>query len=156
MNRNLLRAIPTALCILIAVSPIACKKREAPAPPMMVEPTALPLPTPAPAVTVTDVSLGKSLGTDKKVAAAMDSFKPRDTVFAVVQTDGTASASVINAKWSYQDGQVVKEDSRTIVMAGPATTEFSIQKPNGWPTGDYKVEIVVDGQPAIVKTFKVQ
>ncbi|MEX1245631.1 MAG: hypothetical protein WEF99_12730 [Thermoanaerobaculia bacterium] len=156
MNRNMLRAIPTALCVLIAVSPIACKKREVAAPPVVVEPTALPMPTPAPAVTVTDVSLGKSLGADKKVAAAMDTFKPRDTIFAVVQTDGSAASSVINVKWIYQDGQVVKEDSRTIAVAGPAVTEFSIQKASGWPKGDYKVEIVVDGQPPTTKSFKVQ
>lgn len=156
MNRNLLRAIPTALCVLVAVSPIACKKREAPAPAVIVEPTALPMPTAAPAMTVVDISLGKALGADKKVAASMDTFKPRDTVFVVVQTDGSAASSTINAKWIYQDGQVVKEDSRTITSAGPATTEFSIQKASGWPKGDYKVEIVVDGQPAIVKAFKVQ
>ena len=156
MNRNLLRAIPTALCVLLMVSPIACKKREEAPPPAVIEPTALPAPTPAPAVTVTDVSLGKSLGADKKVAAAMDTFKPRDTVFAVVQTDGNNPASVINVKWIYQDGQVVKEDSRTIVSAGPAVTEFSIQKPGGWPKGDYTVDVVVDGQPAVTKAFKVQ
>ena len=156
MNRNLLRAIPTALCVLIAVSPIACKKREAPAPAVVVEPTVPPMPTAAPAVTVTDVSLGKSLGADKKVAAAMDTFKPKDTVFAVVQTDGNKPASVINVKWKFQDGQVVKEDSRTIAVAGPAVTEFSIQKPSGWPKGNYTVEVVVDGQPAVIKAFKVQ
>ena len=156
MNRNLLRAIPTALCVLLAVSPLACKKREVAAPAVVVEPTALPMPTAAPAMTVTDVSLGKALGADKKIAAAMDTFKPKDTVFVVVQTDGNNPASVINVKWKYQDGQVVKEDSRTIVSAGPATTEFSIQKGSGWPKGNYTVEVVVDGQPAVVKAFKVQ
>ena len=155
MNRKLLRAIPTALCVLLMVSPLACKKREEAAP-VVVEPTAAPMPTAAPAVTVTDVSLGKALGPDKKVAASMDTFKPKDTVFAVVQTDGNNPASVINVKWKYQDGQVVKEDSRTIVSAGPAVTEFSIQKPSGWPKGDYTVEVVVDGQPAVIKSFKVQ
>ncbi len=157
MNRNLLRAIPAALCVILvlAVSPIACKKREVAAP-VVVEPTALPMPTAAPAMTVVDVSLGKSLGADKKVAASMDTFKPRDTVFVVVQTDGSAASSTINVKWIYQDGQVVKEDSRTITSSGPATTEFSIQKASGWPKGDYRVEIVVDGQPATTKSFKVQ
>ena len=156
MNRNLLRAIPAALCILVAVSPIACKKKEVAAPTVVVEPTALPMPTAAPAVRVTDVSLGKSLGADKKVAATVEVFKPRDTIFAVVQTDGNNPASVINVKWKFQDGQVVKEDSRTIVSTGPAVTEFSIQKPSGWPKGDYTVEVVVDGQPAVTKAFKVQ
>jgi hypothetical protein len=156
-NRNL--AIPAALVLVLAAAttPIACKKAEPPPPPPA-EPTAVPtaVPTPAPAVTITDVSLGSALGADKKVAKASDTFKPKDTIFAVVSTDGSAASSTIHVKWTYQDGQTVKEDSRTIAPTGPATTEFSIQKPSGWPKGEYKVEATADGGPATTKTFKVQ
>jgi hypothetical protein len=56
----------------------------------------------------------------------------------------------------FKDGQVVKTDTRTINVSGPAVTEFSIQKPDGWPAGDYKVEITVSGTTAAVsKGFKV-
>ena len=139
----------------LAVS--GCKKAEAPAP----EPTAAPMaevPTmpPAPAVAIVDVQLGSSLGVDKKVVAATDTFKTKDTIFAVVSTDGAAPTAVIAVKWTYQDGQTVKEDSRTIAPTGPATTEFSIQKPSGWPKGDYKVETTIDGKPGPTKSFKVQ
>ena len=146
-----------ALVLAAAVFSAACKKQEPPAPaptPVPVEPTAVP--TPAPAVTISDVSLGKSLGPDKKVAAAADTFKPKDTIFAVVSTNGSAASSTIHVKWTYQDGQTVKEDSRTIAPTGPATTEFSIQKPSGWPKGEYKVEASADGGPATTKSFKVQ
>jgi hypothetical protein len=146
-----------ALVLAAAVFSAACKKQEPPAPaptPVPVEPTAVP--TPAPAVKITDVSLGKSLGADKKVAAAADTFKPKDTIFAVVATEGSAASSTIHVKWTYQDGQTVKEDSRTIAPTGPATTEFSIQKPKGWPKGEYKVEATADGGPATTKSFKVQ
>ena len=135
----------------------ACKK-EAPAPPP--EPTAAPMPTaaptPAPAVTITDLSLGKALGPDKKVQAPSDSFKPKDTIFAVVSTDGSAASSVIAVKWTFGDGQTVKEDTKTIAPTGPATTEFSIQKASGWPKGSYKVETTVDGKPGPSKTFTVK
>jgi hypothetical protein len=150
-------ALPAALVLVLAVAmmPIACKKEAPPPPPP--EPTAVPtaVPTPAPSVTVTDVSLGSSLGADKKVAKASDTFKPKDTIFAVVSTDGSAASSTIHVKWTYQDGQTVKEDSRTIAPTGPATTEFSIQKPSGWPKGDYKVEVTVDGGTPTTKSFKV-
>jgi hypothetical protein len=117
-------------------------------------PTAVP--TPAPAVKISDVSLGSSLGADRKVAKPSDTFKPKETIFAVVSTDGSAASSTIHVKWTYQDGQTVKEDSRTIAPTGPATTEFSIQKPSGWPKGDYKVEASVDGGTPTTKSFKVQ
>jgi hypothetical protein len=132
-----------------------CKKAEAPAPapaPVAEAPTMAP----APAVTIVDLQLGNALGPDKKVQAAADTFKPTDTIFAVVSTEGSAASSVIAVKWTYQDGQTVKEDSRTIAPTGPATTEFSIQKPSGWPKGDYKVDVSVDGKPGPSKSFKVQ
>jgi hypothetical protein len=140
-----------------AIAMSGCKKAEAPAP----VPTAAPVaeaPTipPAPAVTIVDVQLGSALGPDKKVQAATDTFKPKDTIFAVVSTDGAAPTAVIAVKWTYQDGQTVKEDSRTIAPTGPATTEFSIQKPSGWPKGDYKVDVTLDGKPGPSKSFKVQ
>lgn len=152
-----LAAPALALFLAVALAPLACKKAEPPAPPPP-EPTAVPTPppTPAPSVTVTDVSLGSSLGADKKVAKASDTFKPKETIFAVVSTDGSAASSTIHVKWTFQDGQTVKEDSRTIAPTGPATTEFSIQKPSGWPKGDYKVEVTVDGGTPTTKSFKVQ
>ncbi len=154
-NRNRLLLVSAFVASTFALA--ACKK-EAPAPPP--EPTAAPVPTaaptPAPAVTITDVSLGTSVGADKKVQAPTDTFKPKDTIFAAVSTDGSAASSVIAVKWTFGEGQVVKEDSKTITPTGPATTEFSIQKPSGWPKGSYKVETTVDGKPGPSKTFTVK
>jgi len=161
MRSNTKSAFSGALALVLtaALGPLACKKQEAPAAapePTVAVPTAIPA-TPAPTVTISDVSLGKSLGAaDKKVAAATDTFKPKDTIFAVVSTNGSAASSTVHVKWTFQDGQTVKEDSRTIAPTGPATTEFSIQKPSGWPKGDYKVEATVDGGAAVTKSFKVQ
>ena len=154
MRRSITRALP-AISIALVAALAACAKKEQPAPAAAVEPTAAPVATAAPAVHVTDVQLGKSLGADKKVAAPTDTFAPKDTIFASVATDGAAPSATIHVKWTFQDGQTVKEDSRTISPTGPAQTEFSIQKPDGWPKGDYKLEVSVEGQPATTKTFKV-
>jgi hypothetical protein len=150
------RTTLTAAFLASAVALFACKKAEPPAPPP--EPTAAPtaVPTPAPAVTITDVSLGTSVGPDKMVQAPSDTFKPKDTIFAAVSTDGSAASSVIAVKWTFGEGQTVKEDSKTIAPTGPATTEFSIQKPSGWPKGTYKVETTIDGKPGPSKTFTVK
>jgi hypothetical protein len=145
-----------ALGLTALISGAACKKAEAPV--VTAAPTvAIPTAVPAPAIQVTDVSLGKSIGADKKVQTPTDTFAPKDTIFASVSTDGTAPAAVIHAKWTYQEAQIVKDDSRTVALAGPAVTEFSIQKPDGWPKGNYKVEIMVEGgPPATTKTFRVE
>ena len=154
MRRFVHRALPgISLAVVLALA--ACAKKEQPAPAAAAEPTAAPAATAAPAVHVTDVQLGKSLGPDKKVAAPADIFAPKDTIFASVATDGAAPSATIHVKWTYENGQTVKEDSRTIAPTGPAQTEFSIQKPDGWPKGDYKVEVSIEGQPSQTKSFKV-
>ena len=157
MRRNPLRAFSVLALAVIALSLPACKKNEpvaaAPAP----EPTAAP-PAAAPmaAVQVKDVQLGKSVGADKKVAQATDVFAPGDTIFASVATDGSAPSATVHAKWTFQDGQTVKDDSRAITPSGPTVTEFSIQKPGGWPKGNYKVDISVDAGPITTKNFRVE
>ena len=117
------------------------------------------MPAPAPAgVTLSSVSLGKSVGADKKVTAPSEVFAKGDTIHASIDTSGTGSATLA-AKWTYsKDGKTaaVKEDSATITPTGPATTEFHIAKPDGWPLGDYQVEILLDGKSVATKSFKVQ
>jgi hypothetical protein len=130
----------------------ACKKKEAPAPPAE---AAAPAPAP-PAFAVLAIEVGKGIGADKHVTAPATMFGRRDTIYASVATEGAAPSKAISAKWTYQDGQVVKEQAETIAPTGPAATEFHISKPKPWPVGKYKVEIVVDGAPAGAKDFEVK
>ena len=141
----------TAALALALLAGGACKKAAAPAP-------AAPAPAPAPAaVSVGDITLGAAINADKTVVAASTTFKPADTIYAAVRTDGASTGATLAAKWTFQDGQTIKDDSRTITTTGPAVTEFSIQKPDGWPKGTYKVEVSVDGgAPATTKTFRVE
>jgi hypothetical protein len=131
----------------------ACKKKEAPAPPAE---AAAPAPAPAPAFAVLTIDVGKGIGADKHVTAPATTFGRRDTIYASVSTEGAAPSKAISAKWTYQDGQVVKEQAETIAPTGPAATEFHISKAKPWPLGKYKVEIVVEGAPAGSKDFEVK
>ena len=132
----------------------ACKKKEAPAPPAE---AAAPAPAPAPpAFAVQGIDVGKGIGADKKVTAPATTFGRRDTIYVSVATEGAAPSKTISAKWTFQDGQVVKEQSEAIAPTGPAATEFHISKPKPWPVGKYKVEIAVDGAPAGSKDFEVK
>ena len=122
-------------------------------------PAARAAPTPAPApppFTVQSVEVGKSIGADKKVTAAVTTFGRRDTIYASVSTDGAAPSKTIAAKWTFQNGQIVKEQSQSIAPTGPAATEFHISKAGPWPVGKYKVEISVDGATAGSKDFEIK
>ena len=153
--RSKLRHAPLVVLLLAAAAVGGCKKKEAAVTPPA-ETAVTPAAAPAvAAVRITDVKLGNALGTDKHVTESRDTFAPKDTVFASVATEGSGSATLA-AHWTFQDGQTVHQDSRAISPTGAAVTEFSIQKPDGWPKGSYKVEITVDGQAPVVKEFRIQ
>jgi hypothetical protein len=136
---------------LAVVGMASCKKKEPPPPPE----AAAPAPAP-PAFAVQGVELGKSIDADKKVTAPSTTFGRRDTIYASVATEGAAPSKAISAKWTFQDGQVVKEQSESIAPTGPAATEFHISKKGPWPVGKYKVEVSVDGASAGSKDFEIK
>lgn len=110
---------------------------------------------PAEEVKISSVELGRQVGPDKRVTAQEDDFTPRDTIYASVLTTGTAPTATVVARWTFEDGQVVKEDSRTIAPTGAEATEFHISKPSGWPKGDYKLTVSVGGSTQS-KDFEVK
>ena len=110
----------------------------------------------ASAVRVSDVKLGRAIGADMRLTEETDDFRPTDVIYAVVETQGSGSPAALQARWTYEDGQVVDESSRNISAAGGDFTEFHISKPSGWPKGKYKVEILLDGQPADTEDFEVK
>jgi hypothetical protein len=154
-----MKRIASVLFALTLASGLACKKSEPPAPP---PPPAAPAPTPPPApapLAVGAVTLGNAVGADKKVAAPVETFGVKDTIYASVDTTGTGHAKV-RALWSFVKGDKtakVDESMLEFDSSAPATNEFHIAKPSGWPKGDYKVEIFLGdaAAPSATKTFKV-
>jgi len=165
MIRNRL-TMALAAAVLASVALVGCKKKEEPVavstPPATTEPAATPpAPAPAPAATVsvTTVDLGATVGPDKKIAMPTATFKPKDTINASVGTmtsdPATAVSAKLGAKWTFQDGQTVKEDSADINFAGAGQTVFSINSPKGFPTGKYKLEVMLDGAVVQTRDFEV-
>ena len=110
----------------------------------------------APGVRVTGMDLGRSLAAGKAIADKTESFRPSDMIYLSVETDGTAPKATLVTRWTYQDGQVVKEQSETIAPTGKARTEFHIEKPGGWPAGKYAVNVSLDGAASGSKDFVVK
>jgi hypothetical protein len=150
-----------AIVAALALSMSACKKKE--------ETAAVPAPAPAGApaapdvinvpVSLKQVTLGNKIDeATKQAALAMDSFAPADTIYAVVDTIGSGKTA-IKALWTYHKGDKtaqVNETVQEIDAAGPASTEFHVSKPGGWPAGDYQVEVFLNDASAGVKKFTVK
>ena len=108
------------------------------------------------AVRVTDVTLGRSIGGDKSITDRTESFRPNDTIYASVATEGSAPSATLRARWTFEDGQVVDETTQTIAPNTKERTEFHIAKPSGWPAGKYKLEVFLDNQAVETKNFDVR
>ncbi|MGQ0643860.1 MAG: hypothetical protein ACT4P6_24175 [Gemmatimonadaceae bacterium] len=146
-KRSARSVVLASMALLLA----ACGRREE----TQVD-TALGTVDTAAAVSVTEIDVGKSIAADKRLTAATTDFMARDTIYAVVSTQGTAPSATLQARWTFEDGQVVDETTQTIAPTGPAVTEFHISKPDGFPKGKYRVEILLNGTPAGTKEFTVK
>ena len=159
-TRNLL-----AVALIGGVALVGCKKDEpAVAPPAATPPAATapaaPLPgTEAAKVSVVSVDLGTNVGADQKISTPTTTFSPNDTIIASVSTNAAGTAPVagnLHAKWTFQDGQTVHEETTAINFTGPGTTNFQISQPGGLPAGKYSVDIALDGTSARKVDFEVK
>lgn len=140
------KRISLSLCLALLVVAAACKGKSA-------NDTAGT--SAGTTVRVTDIALGRSIGGDKAIADKTDKFKPNDTIYASVATEGVSPNATLRAKWTFEDGQVVDDSTRAIAPSNRERTEFHISKPDGWPVGKYKVEVFLNNALSDSKTFEV-
>src|SRR4029453_11061538 len=103
---------------------------------------------------VTTIQLGRAINPDKTVSGPPTRFKPTDTIYAAVLTDGSGSGKV-KVRWLYR-GRVVSEPVQDVSYQGPAATEFHIQNSGGFPPGEYSVEFFLDGKSIGSRAFRVE
>lgn len=138
--------------LFVALGITACGKKDA-------EPADTVATTPAPAATplrVTDIQLGKGVGSDKRVVEPATTFGTRDTIYASVTTDGAATDARLTATWMYGDQGVSEADEIVSPTGGVNVSEFHISKETPWPTGAYTVDIKLNGQVVGTREFRIQ
>lgn len=147
--RNHTRIYPATLALLLAVvlctGLVACGKKD----------------TNDSAVTPQGVSfqgaeLGRAVGGDRSITNPTNDFGPNDTIYVSIETTGSSSGTDVAARWTFEDGQEVDRSETTIAPSGPEHTELHISKPDGWPAGEYQVEIMVGGRSVETLDFEVE
>ncbi len=127
-------ALALAVALVGTVAIVGCKKKEAPVAEAPAPVEAAPAPVeaaPAPATSYT-VSSG---------AAA-------DPIVVTIATDASVPVeAALAAKLTYQDGQVAGEQSGTVKAEDAGTSKITFTNTNPWPTGKYKVDVTVNGNP---------
>ena len=159
MMRTMPRAAALASALFLLGALAACKKKDETT---LTDTSSLGTTTATVAIDTTplrvsDIQVGKGIGSDKKVGNQTTSFGVRDTMYVAVITDGAAKDAKLSAKWTFNGNKVVKESSQTISPTGGTTaTEFHIDKKSAWPKGKYKVEIMLNGVSSGTKDLEVK
>ena len=113
-----------ALSLAALLTGAACRGK-ADAPPT----TSTPPATTATALAVSGIDVGRTLNPDKTIGDNTATFKPMDTIYVSVATNGTSSGANLSARFTYgADGQVVKDESRQIAPSGAATDRVPYRK----------------------------
>lgn len=151
--KNNRTALALAIALVGTVALAGCKK-DAETPVVDQTPMSAPAPSPAlePAmdaasVRVSSVTVGSTAAADRSVAA-QSTLGARDKIIVSVRTEGSASNAEVGARLTYQDGQVVDEETVALNTAGAETTNIEFSNTDAWPAGTYTVQVMIDGQPA--------
>jgi hypothetical protein len=95
---------------------------------------------------VTDITVGRALAPDGTIAEGnrINLFWTTDTFYVSVAAEGQEPNARLKARWKFQDGTVVDENTKTVAINGPTVVAFESKKADRWEPGDYKVEILVN------------
>jgi hypothetical protein len=108
---------------------------------------------PSTPLTVKTIQTGRTLNSDNSVGVHTMRFRPENTMYVAVLTDGPGKGT-LTAKWTYA-GRTVSEDTKQVSYRDSAATEFHITNSSGFPPGDYAVEILLDGKSLETRNLRV-
>lgn len=153
------RVVGTGCGIALALLLGGCRQSAPPSAvpsPPPTTPTATPAADLAPHIT--GVDLGNALGPDQRVVRPGLTFAPGDTLFASVAYAGRdlTAAHRVGVRWSFGPAeQPVLAESKMLAFTAPGVTAFSLHKPDGWPPGIYRLQVLLDGALAQTRQFEV-
>lgn len=103
---------------------------------------------------VSTLQLGRSLNPDNSVSTHTTRFKPDDTVYVSILSDEPGYGT-ITVRWLLH-GQLVSEATREVSYTRSAATEFHLQNSGGFPAGGYRVDVLINGELAGSREFRVE
>jgi hypothetical protein len=159
---------PALVALLLSVSLAACRKApEPPAPPAAPAAPAAPEAAanaapadakPDAALKINGVDLGTAVGADGRIVTALESFSPSDTIIVAITVTNAGATPVngtVTARWLDPEGIAFNEESRQQDYAGAQTVNFRVANPKGFKSGNYKLEVALNGSTVETREFAV-
>jgi hypothetical protein len=110
---------------------------------------------PATGVQVAEVQMARS-ARDGSMIEPTTQFASDDLITAVVLTLGSGRHQ-LSAHWYYGSERLsIHRESHDIEPAGEAAHSFGIAKADGFPPGEYQVEILLDGSLVASRDFTIE
>jgi hypothetical protein len=66
------------------------------------------------------------------------------------------SGTTFKVRWTNQDGDVLSEYMQTISHTGKPMGMLNVCRPEGWPAGQYKLEVLLNDTPAATMDLDVR
>ena len=115
-------------------------------------------------VTVEKLTLVRDTGKDFE---PVKKFKPTDTFGVLVQLSEAKEETKVKGVWTAVDagGMIEKKIFEKIVnltaeamktVKNPSRIDFTLSHDNPYPTGDYKFEVFINGEPGDTLEFKIE
>ncbi len=103
---------------------------------------------------VSTIQMGRALNSDKSISTPVTRFKRDQTVYVAVLTEGQGSGEIA-ARWTF-GGRVISEEKKSVSYTQGAATEFHIAYAGGFPPGEYRVELLIDGKSFATRNFRIE
>ena len=109
---------------------------------------------PSEPLNVVGIQTGKSLNSDHSVGVHAATFHPDDPMYVSVLSNGRGKGT-ITVKWTFA-GQVLQALSKKVSYNDQAATDFRFVAADGFPVGDYTIDVIVDGKTIESRRVKVE
>jgi hypothetical protein len=111
---------------------------------------------PPPPPSVDGVTLATAVDSNFKAVGSTTTFAPTDKFYASAQVSNVIVGTKVEARWYFGTDEVTQgRTSITSDKTGSGYYSFSLSSASGFPPGDWKVEIYLDGKLVNTTTFKV-
>jgi hypothetical protein len=105
---------------------------------------------------ISDVTVGHQLAADGAIAAGQDgkSFVPGQPVIVSFNSGSAPAGTTIAVAWYGPNDQKLLTDQQQ-VQGGQSIMHFASNRTSGWGLGDYRIDLLVNGQKADTEHFSI-
>jgi hypothetical protein len=104
---------------------------------------------------VTAIQVGRSRNADRTVAQPTFEFRPDETIYVSIVTEGAGDDAVVKVRWRFGSG-TVGESQQTISPRDRAVTPFEMRSAAGFPIGEYTLEVFLNDTPVGTRDLRVR